>query len=150
MKLLQLFFPNTASQGPKRATIRRVYLCWKIGKFARAHFTGPTLDEAEDKLTEWALSQWPLNVDLHVTYEIRFSNGLAFDDEIICDHWGTTAAAQTLREHFRDAVLFQMCEPNLWLKHGRGNLAALCGIDHAKRRAAQLIFQECELPEIWG
>jgi hypothetical protein len=139
-----------------RSPVDGVELIWRKEHGTEQRFATRDFDESEDQLTSWALSCWPLDVTLDVSYVIYFRNGLVFRAKLTCDHFGLSLEGQTLREHLLAALLFTVGELNPDLLNERGisreltRLDSAVRFDTATRLNAARILMVCVIPVIYG
>ena len=135
----------------KLTSVEGVELCWHRENSYSRWFPTRDFDAAEDQLSRWAQSCWPVTEILQVSYVVYFKNGLIFSARISCDHFGLSLGGQTLREHLRDSLLFTVGELNPSFRREREQRGVMMSQgDTAARLNACRILMECALPEIWG
>jgi hypothetical protein len=137
-----------------RSPVEGVELIWRREHGTERRFSSRDFDESEDQLTSWALSCWPLDVTLDVSYVVYFQNGLIFRAKLTCDHFGLSLEGETLREHLLAALLFTVGELSPLNERGIPRelirLDSAVRFDTATRLNAARILMVCVIPVMYG
>lgn len=139
---------HLVNSNEKRIAVESIELCWHRQNGSPRWYPTRDFDAAEDQVTRWALSCWPLTEILQISYVVYFKNGLVFSSRISCDHFGLSVEGQSLREHLRDSLLFTVGDLDPSVHRERRGVVSPA--ETAARLNACRILMECELPEIWG